>query len=419
MITPLQTSTQQRWYLPAGIAFVALLTTLGAYFEAFPHNHYAGLHLETHIPLFALLVPLIGALGLSLARRSTVTAFSIAIGSTVIWSLLGQLNGATLVPVLVALFWLSQERPLRQVLTIALPAAAIAWVFNGAFGPFGWIGGPGLTIWPEMLAAVALGGFVLARRQWRAEAEGRLQDAAQAREDELRHLVNQERMRIARELHDVVAHSMAMINIQANAALSLVNSDPIRAAESLNEIRQASKSGLQELRAILTVMRDPDIGDPTTEVVPTIHTIRTLVESITASGTPTRLIVDDHFVEPPPPVALASFRIIQEALTNVVRHASSAETTVTIDRSESLLHLEVVNAPSSLPTLFQEGAKAGIIGMSERARSLSGTFTAAPTEDGGFRIDAELPLSASNGSGPDRDGTRYYGTDRERVSPRS
>ncbi len=394
-VPPIQTGP--KWLVPAGTTFAALLTVLGAYFEAYPQHHYAGLHLASHLPVIALLLPLMGALGLTLVQRSATGALAIAALACMAWSLLGQLNGATLVPVLVALFWLSRETPWRQALALALPSAILLWVVNGLFGPFGWIGGPGLTMWPEMATALALGGIVYARRQWRAETAARLHDAAIARQEEVQHIIDQERMRIARELHDVVAHSMAMINIQANAALTVIQDNPKAARESVEEIRQASKSGLRELRAILAVMRDPEHGTPT-EVVPDLSAIRTLVDAVTAAGTPTSLVVDEEYLEPPAPIALATFRIIQEALTNVVRHARAAETTVTIRRVGSCIRLTIANGPAAQRSIFNEGTGAGIIGMSERARSLSGTFTSGVLENGGFEVTAELPLPTSSGT---------------------
>jgi signal transduction histidine kinase len=144
---------------------------------------------------------------------------------------------------------------------------------------------------------------------WPARAE-------QAREEETRRRVDAERMRIARELHDVVAHSMAMINVQATAASMQLAADPASAAEAIQAIRRASKSGLRELRTILEVLRQVDGGTPSVPV-PYLRAIAALVEATTAAGTPTTLELAEPPAPLPPPVTLAIYRIVQESLTNV------------------------------------------------------------------------------------------------------
>jgi signal transduction histidine kinase len=195
-------------------------------------------------------------------------------------------------------------------------------------------------MWPELLAAGALGGYVAARRQWLAAERDRAERNEQIREDETRRRVDAERMRIARELHDVVAHSMAMINVQATAASLLLADDPARVADALQEIRRASKGGLRELRAILDVLRQVDGDSP---VVPDLGAITALVDATSAAGTPTTLRADGYPTSLPPPVALAAYRIVQESLTNVIRHAGRASATVTLRHEHGQLLVDIVN----------------------------------------------------------------------------
>jgi signal transduction histidine kinase len=235
---------------------------------------------------------------------------------------------------------------------------------------------------------------VAARRQWLAGERDRKERTEQIREEETRRRVDAERMRIARELHDVVAHSMAMINVQATAASLLLADDPARVSDALQEIRRASKAGLRELRAILDVLRQVD-GDSPAVPVPDLRAIQALVDATTAAGTPTTLRADGQPVPLPPAVALAAYRIVQESLTNVVRHAGRAFTTVTLHHEPGYLLVEVLNDSATTRAPFSDGAGAGLTGMRERAAALGGTLEAGPRPGGGFRVHAELPAAAA------------------------
>jgi signal transduction histidine kinase len=202
-------------------------------------------------------------------------------------------------------------------------------------------------------------------------------------------------MRIARELHDVVAHSMAMINVQATAASMQLAADPASAAEAIQAIRRASKSGLRELRAILEVLREVDRGSPAVPV-PDLRAIAALVEATSAAGTPTTLESAEPPVPLPPPVALAVYRIVQESLTNVVRHAGRVAATVSLRPDGGYLHVEVVNDDGgATPAPFSDGTGAGLAGMRERAAALGGTLDAGPRPGGGFAVHARLPVAAA------------------------
>ncbi len=159
-------------------------------------------------------------------------------------------------------------------------------------------------------------------------------------------------MRIARELHDVIAHSMAMINVQASAAAMLLADEPERAADAIQAIRGASKAGLRELRAILNVLRQADTDLPG-RPSPTCATIRALAEATTAAGTPTSVEADELAAPLPPPVALAAYRIVQESLTNVVRHAGRGTAAVTVRQDGSDLLVEVVNDGAPAAAAFR------------------------------------------------------------------
>jgi signal transduction histidine kinase len=382
----------RRWLDAAGIALVTALAVAGAYVEANPAHRYGGLHLTSHPPLAAYLLLAVPALALIWRNRRPVEVLGLAVSGAVGWAALGQIDGAALVPVIVGLYWVALTRPRRIAVAAGLAGAAAIFVAEGLLGPFGWFGGPNATMWPELLAAGAVGAYVAARRQWLAAESDRAARAEQAREEETRRRVDAERMRIARELHDVVAHSMAMINVQATAASMQLAADPARAAEAIQAIRTASKSGLRELRAILEVLREVDGRSPAVPV-PDLRAIAALVEATRAAGTPTKLESTEPPAPLPPPVALAAYRIVQESLTNVVRHAGRVAATVGVRQDRGYLYVDVVNEGGA--AAFSEGSGAGLAGMRERAAALGGTLDAGPRPGGGFAVRARLPVAAS------------------------
>jgi signal transduction histidine kinase len=380
----------------AGVALVTVLAVVGAYVEANPVHRYGGLHLTSHPPLAAYLLLAVPAIALIWRNSRPVAVFGLAVGGAIGWAALGQIDGAALVPVLVGVYWVALTRPRRIAVAAGFAGAAAIFVAEGLLGPFGWFGGPNATMWPELLAAGAVGAYVAARRQWLAGENDRAARAEQAREEETRKRVDAERMRIARELHDVVAHSMAMINVQATAASMQLAADPASAAEAIQAIRRASKSGLRELRAILEVLRQVDGGNPAVPV-PDLRAIAALVEATSAAGTPTTMESAEPPVPLPPPIGLAVYRIVQESLTNVVRHAGRVAATVSLRHHGGYLYVDVVNGGADAPADSSDGTGAGLAGMRERAAALGGTLDAGPLPGGGFAVRARLPLAAAPG----------------------
>jgi signal transduction histidine kinase len=387
----------RRWAGAAGVALVLVLTVAGCYVEANPAHHYGGLHLTSHPPLAAYLLVIAAALALAGRDRAPVAVFAVAAAAAVAWAALGQIDGAALVPLLVAQYWVALTRPRHIALAAGLAGAAAIFVAEGTLGPFGWLGGPNATMWPELLAAGALGGYVAARRKWLAAERAQAAQAELMREEETRRRVDAERMRIARELHDVVAHSMAMINVQATAAGVLLAEDPAGAADAIQAIRGASKSGLRELRAILKVLRDA--GGPGSPA-PGLGDIQALADATSAAGTPVTVQVRAPAAPLAPPVALAAYRIVQESLTNVVRHARGASATVTARPDGDHLLIEILNDGTAGTAAFGDGAGAGLAGMRERAAGLGGTLEAGPRAEGGFAVRARLPLAPGTAPAP-------------------
>ncbi|MFF0013659.1 sensor histidine kinase [Streptomyces sp. NPDC005374] len=231
-----------------------------------------------------------------------------------------------------------------------------------------------------VVAIVALSELARTRReQWARERAERAR-AAQRRADE-------ERLRIARELHDVLAHSISVINVQAGVGLALLDTDPEQARTALTTIKAASKEALGEVRQVLDTLRTP--GDAPRAPAPGLDRLPELVAQAAGAG----LTVEVEGTAPklPPGADLAAFRIVQEALTNVVRHSGSRHARVRLEHGVGALRLRIDDDGPGTGA-DAGGSGNGLAGMRERAAALGGTIEAGPRPDGGFRVLAVLPL---------------------------
>lgn len=207
-------------------------------------------------------------------------------------------------------------------------------------------------------------------------------------EEELRR-AGEERLRIAQELHDVVAHHISLINVQASTALHLVDRQPEQAGPALAAIKEASKEALVDLRSIVGVLRQSDESAPR-QPVAGLDRLGHLIRRTSMAGLEVHTIIHGEARPLPTGLDRAAFRIIQESLTNVVRHAKATSATVRIQYGEESLVLQVDDDGAALTGPPKEGN--GISGMRERATALGGTLTATRTPTGSLRIIASLPL---------------------------
>jgi signal transduction histidine kinase len=212
--------------------------------------------------------------------------------------------------------------------------------------------------------------------------------AEHTREEEAQRRVEQERLRIARELHDVLAHTLTTINVQAGVAKHLLERQPEHGEGALATIEQASHEALQELRAILGVLREPRDEEAPLTPTPGLSTVEALVEQARAGGEVRFRVVGEQPERIPETVQLAAYRIAQESLTNSRRHAPGAAAEITIAFGDERLRLTIENAATNGHHRGATGI--GILGMRERARVLGGTLEAG-WRDGRFRVRAELP----------------------------
>jgi signal transduction histidine kinase len=213
----------------------------------------------------------------------------------------------------------------------------------------------------------------------------------QQQEQAAQEAVRTERARIARELHDVIAHSLSLMVIQAGAAHDLLRRDPDRAARALAEVQHAGRRALSETGRLLDLIRnDDELG---LAPQPTAGDLATLVQQFRASGLDVELEVDSSTDQLPPGVDLSVYRIVQEGLTNALKHAPGAHTQVRFRRLQNEVLVDITNAGGPATSAWQSSGH-GLIGMRERVSVFGGTLHAGPTADGGFTLQACLPTPA-------------------------
>ena len=276
----------------------------------------------------------------------------------------------------------------------------IAWaVLAGEFVLFPWL--PyllGNDPAPTPIGLWGRAGWLLVLATVAELAHIRQQRLIRSREEETRRRAGEERLRIARELHDVLGHNISLISVQAGVALHLMDKQPEQARVALTVIRDASKEALRELRSVLDVLRQGNEAPPRAPA-PGLASLSDLVTRAAEAGLQVHTTVSGDLKRLPASVDLAAFRIIQEALTNVMRHAGQTAANVYVTCNEQELTLQIDNAVGSEANRDDSGRGMelgqGILGMKERATALGGVVEAGLRPDGGFRVFARLPLNGS------------------------
>lgn len=343
-------------------------------------------------------IPLAAAafLPLALRRRYPLGVLAVVTALAAVNDLLPGPPSLVFLAPLIALYTVGTERPRRTLIAAAAATAAVQVA----------VAVPGYTdvtfladiarIVSMVAVAAALGDATRNRRAYVSEVEQRALEAERTRDEEARRRVDEERLRIARELHDVTAHSLSIIAVQSGAAAHVIDSDPVEAKRSLQAIRQTSKNALDELRAMLGVLRSAEETGAPLAPVPGLSRLAALVEPMREAGVEVALHVDGDLDDIPSLVDASAYRIIQEALTNVVRHAGRCSASVSVRRAGDDLAIEVADTGCG-PSAEDAGPGHGIAGMRERAVALGGSFEAGPREGGGYRVAALLPIAPSGG----------------------
>jgi signal transduction histidine kinase len=235
-------------------------------------------------------------------------------------------------------------------------------------------------------------GYGVRQRRRYLAAEQAERDRAEAERGRL--AVREERVRIARELHDVVAHTLSVITFQAGVGRKVGATRPAVAMLALRAVEVSGRGALEELRRILGLLRDDEAEQPTLAPAPGLGDLDELAETVRAAGIPVRLMVTGETASLPPAASLTVYRIVQEALTNVVKHARDAEASVRVRLGPDGVLVAVSDNGGTAVTETAAGSATGhgIVGMRERAAAFGGTLEAAPLPGGGFRVRAFLPV---------------------------
>jgi signal transduction histidine kinase len=336
---------------------------------------------------------LLGAAALVARRRHPAAVLALTVAATVAYLALGYPYGPIFLTMWVAVYSLAAAPHRRLSVVFAVVAAGLVVVVATDIALTDRQALPGelpeiVAVWAvQLLAPLWLGWAVRVRREHATEA--------------VRRRVDEERLRLAREVHDVVAHSIAVINFQAGVAVHVLDRRPEQALAALLAIKQASKEALVELRATLGVLRQ--LGEPggSRAPLPGLAQLDVLVARAAEAGRQVEVTVEGERVELPLAVDLAAYRIVQEALTNVARHAGPAGATVRVVFGAGEVVVEVTDngrgVTAGSPT---DGGGHGITGMRERAVALGGELQAGPRPEGGFGVRARLPLRAWGAGAP-------------------
>jgi len=329
----------------------------------------------------------VAGVSLSLRRWAPVVAVLVAGGVVALYAAREYPGGPVFVAPLVAAFLLASARSRRRTVPAVLAATAgllVTGLITGTAESAGWLP---LVFVGWMTAAVLLGEAARGRRDRVAWLEERTRYLEETREREARQRAAEERLRVARDVHDVVAHTLSGIALQAGVGARLADADPAR--ESLATIHRSAKDGLRDLRAALDLLHDGD-ARPAHHPTPALTDLTRLLEDTRASGMTAQLVTRGPARPLPAMVETAAYRIVQESLTNVVRHSRSPRAVVSLTYAADGLCLEVLDDGPGLGSGVAEGH--GIAGMRERALAAGGRLEASPRPGGGFRVWAQLPI---------------------------
>ena len=370
---------RHHWAVDAAVAVVVAAVQVGGGYGA------ASARGSSPVSGWDLLLLLAGPLSLVARRRWPIASLAVTNTAAIVYVSAQRQGGA---------IWLSVVVAFATAIYLRQRVAAIAFLGACYVGDM-W--GPeiaGRSHGPSAVYSIGLGtglAFMVGLSEWLRLAGERTRAEARSQQEEARRRASEERVRIARELHDVLAHNISVINVQANTALHLIDRQPERARTALSTINDVSKHALVELRSVLGVLRGDGTGAPLTPVA-TLAELHRLVENTRAAGLDVRLEQVGSCRPLPVEVDLAAYRVVQEALTNSARHSGGRQAVVRICYGPGDLVVEVTDdggAPSGASS--RGGPGNGIAGMTERVTALGGALEVGAMAGRGFRVRACIP----------------------------
>ena len=338
---------------------------------------------------------LLHTLPLMARRRFPLAVLAVSVGSGLAFAAVGfppfLLGPAILVPVYTVAAYCDRRVSLAGLSAVEVALAAVQ-LTAARVEVSTWVSDALVVV-----AAWLLGRFVGDRRIYGVQLEARTAELEQAREELARRAVAEERLRIARELHDVVAHSMSVIAVQSGVGALVADTQPEEARKALAAIEATSRAALDELRRLLGVLRQEGEPQGSLDPAPGLADLDGLLAQVVEAGLPVRLSVEGVRPQVPLGVDLSAYRIVQEALTNVVKHAGPARAQVLVRYGDQELTIEVTDDGRGAAALAGDGRVGtghGLIGMRERVALFGGDLEAGPRPGGGFRVAARLPFTA-------------------------
>ncbi|MCW7945368.1 histidine kinase [Streptomyces hygroscopicus] len=391
--------------LDAVIAFGVLVCMVASSFVD-PHAE-VGPKWGTRTPdALSLALMALGAAALVLRRRNPMAVLAVTTALSLVELVTADPRAPVAMSAVVALYAVAAttDRPTTWrvgllTMTVLTGAAMLA-------GPLPWYAQENLGLFAWTGMAAAAGDAVRSRRAFVHAIRERAERAERTREEEARRRVAEERLRIARDLHDVVAHHIALVNVQAGVAAHVMDKRPDQAKEALAHVREASRSALNELRATVGLLRQSGDPEAPTEPAPGLARLDELADTFRHAGLPVEVARADQGTALPAAVDLVAYRVIQEALTNVQKHAgreAKAEVSVVLvgaGMEITVLDNGTGDDTGSENTGDEHGGRDGhnghgghgLLGMRERVTALGGALTAGPRYGGGFRVHAILPV---------------------------
>jgi signal transduction histidine kinase len=335
------------------------------------------------IPVAGFLLLAIGSVALLWRRSRSLAVVGVALVMTVVWMALGH-PGNPVFHILVSLYAVGRYVPDGRTSLAALAVAV------GVVGLGQVVDDDPVSNVVTAVAVTSLSWYVGRRVRIRVDAaRERAEHLEWKRATEAQRVIADARAGIARELHDVVAHNVSVMTVQAGVARLMLADDPERAQDALGAVEEAGRRALDELRHLLGVLRPEQVSDEL-DPQPALNQVDRLVDQLRQTGMRIELSADVPS-ELPVRVDLFAYRIVQEALTNVLKHGGvDAVAHVRLEEADGRLDIEVTDSGTAITTL--PGSGQGIVGMRERAMLLGGTFEAGPRPEGGFRVLARLPI---------------------------
>ncbi|MFF5841138.1 sensor histidine kinase [Streptomyces massasporeus] len=352
--------------------------------------------------LLSLLLMTLGAAALVFRRRAPMAVLALTGTLSVIESVTGDPRAPVAMSAVIALYTVASTTDRPTTWRVGLLTMTVLTGAAMAAGPLPWYAQENLGIFAWTGIGATAGDAVRSRRAFVQAIRERAERAERTREEEARRRVAEERLRIARDLHDVVAHHIALVNVQAGVAAHVMDKRPDQAKEALAHVREASRSALNELRATVGLLRQSGDPEAPTEPAPGLDRLDELTGTFRSAGLHVEVARADQGTTLPAAVDLAAYRIIQEALTNVQKHAGpQAKAEVSVVRVGPNIEITVLDDGSGDNETQDSGGGHGLLGMRERVSALRGTLTTGPRYGGGFRVHAILPLKNRTPTGED------------------